>query len=160
MAIYSSHCIPSIPLIQIMLSIPMKRDVEANQDLLNIEDIQSQVIHNYFLTLNENKCEEFAALFSSDGVLVPPLESAIAGRDAICQYLQTTGIEVKAFPQFGTVQPEENGITVYQISGNVKTSYFTVNVVWTIELNAEQQIISAKIKLLATLEDLLRFKRD
>ncbi len=143
-----------------MLLTPMKRDIEVNQDLLNIENIQSQVIHNYFLTLNENKFEEFAALFSPDGILFPPFESAIAGRDSICQYLQTTGIEVKAFPQSGTVQPENNGITVYQISGNVKTSYFTVNVVWIIELNAEQQIVSAKIKLLATLEDLLRFKRD
>ena len=138
----------------------MKRDVEVNQDLLNIEDIQSQVIHNYFLTLNENNFEEFAALFSPDGLLIPPFESAIVGRDAICQYLQTTGIEVKAFPQSGTVQPENNGITVYQISGNVKTSYFTINVVWIIEVNAEQQIVSAKIKLLATLEDLLRFKPD
>lgn len=138
----------------------MKRDVEVNQDLLNIEDIQSQIIHNYFFTLNENNFEEFAALFSPDGVLFPPFESAIVGRAAIFQYLQTTGIEVKAFPQSGTVQPENNDITVYQISGNVKTSYFTVNVVWIIELNAEQQIISAKIKLLATLEDLLRFKRD
>lgn len=143
-----------------MLLTPMKKDVEVNQNLLNIEDIQSQVIHNYFLTLNENKFEEFAALFSPDGLLFPPFESAIAGRDAICQYLQTTGIEVKAFPQSGTVQPENNGLTVYQISGNVKTRYFTVNVVWIIELNAEQQIVSAKIKLLATLEDLLRFKRD
>lgn len=143
-----------------MLLTPMKRDVEANQDLLNIEDIQSQIIHNYFLTLNENNFEEFTALFSPDGVLVPPFESAIAGRDAICQYLQTTEIEVKAFPQSGSVQPEENGITVYQISGNVKTSYFTVNVVWTIELNPEQQIVSAKIKLLATLQDLLHLKRD
>jgi hypothetical protein len=143
-----------------MLSIPMKRDVEVNQDLLNIEDIQSQIIHNYFLTLNENKFEEFSALFSPDGVLFPPFESAIVGRDAICQYLQTTGIEVKAFPQSGTVQPENNGIRIYQISGNVKTSYFTINVVWIIEVNVEQQIVSAKIKLLATLEDLLRFKRD
>ena len=138
----------------------MRRDAEVNQNLLNIEDIQSQVIHNYFLTLNENNFEEFAALFSPDGLLIPPFESAIVGRDAICQYLQTTGIEVKAFPQSGTVQPENNGITVYQISGNVKTSYFTVNVVWIIELNAEQKIVSAKIKLLATLEDLLRFKPD
>ena len=143
-----------------MLLAPTKKDVEVNQDLLNIEDIQSQVIHNYFLTLNENKFDEFVALFSPNGSLFPPFESAIAGRDAICQYLQTTGIEVKAFPQSGTVQPENDGITVYQISGNVKTSYFTVNVVWIIELNAEQQIVSAKIKLLATLEDLLSFKRD
>ena len=143
-----------------MLLTPMKRDVEVNQDLLNIEDIQSQVIHNYFLTLNENNFEEFAALFSPDGLLIPPFESAIVGRDAICQYLQTTGIEVKAFPQSGTVLPENNGITIYQISGTVKTSYFTINVVWIIEVNAEQQIVSAKIKLLATLEDLLRFKPD
>ena len=143
-----------------MLLTPMKRDVEVNQDLLNIEDIQSQVIHNYFLTLNENDFEEFAALFSPDGVLFPPFESAIAGRDAICQYLQTTGIEVKAFPQSGTVQPEENGITVYQISGNVQTSYFKVNVIWIIELNPKEQIVSAKIKLLATLQDLLHLKGD
>lgn len=143
-----------------MLLTPMRRDAEVNQNLLNIEDIQSQVIHNYFLTLNENNFEEFAALFSPDGLLIPPFESAIVGRDAICQYLQTTGIEVKAFPQSGTVQPENNGITVYQISGTVKTSYFTINVVWIIEVNAEQQIVSAKIKLLATLEDLLRFKPD
>ena len=143
-----------------MLLTPMKRDVEVNQDLLNIEDIQSQVIHNYFLTLNENDFEEFAALFSPDGVLFPPFESAIAGRDAICQYLQTTGIEVKAFPQSGTVQPEENGIMVYQISGNVQTSYFKVNVIWIIELNPKEQIVSAKIKLLATLQDLLHLKGD
>jgi hypothetical protein len=143
----------------------MKRDFEANQDLLNqdilnIEDIQSQTICNYFLKLNENNFEGFAALFSTDGLLFPPFESAIVGRDAICQYLQTTGIEVKASPQSGTVQSENDGITVYQIGGNVKTSYFTVNVIWIIELNAEQQIVSAKIKLLATLQDLLHLQRD
>ncbi|MCY7283616.1 MAG: nuclear transport factor 2 family protein, partial [Cyanobacteria bacterium CAN_BIN43] len=82
----------------------MKRDFEAdqdllNQDILNIEDIQSQTICNYFLRLNENNFEGFAALFSTDGLLFPPFESAIGGRDAICQYLQTTGIEVKASPQ-------------------------------------------------------------
>jgi len=143
----------------------MKRDFEANQhllnqDLLNIEDIKSQTICNYFLRLNENNFEGFAALFSPDGLLFPPFESAIVGRDAVSQYLQTTGIEVEAFPQSGTVQPGSDGVTVYQISGNVKTSYFTVNVVWTIELNPEQQIVSAKIKLLATLQDLLHLKRD
>jgi hypothetical protein len=143
----------------------MKRDFEANQDplnqdLLNIEDIHSQTICNYFLKLNENNFEEFAALFSPDGLLLPPFESAIVGRDAISKYLQTTGIEVKAFPQSGIIQPGNDGITVYQISGNVKTSYFTVNVIWTIELNAEEQIVSAKIKLLATLQDLLHLKGD
>ena len=143
----------------------MKRNVKANQDLLNqdllnIEDIQSQTICNYFLKLNENNFEEFAELFSPNGLLLPPFESAIVGRDAISQYLQTTGIDVKACPQCGTVQPGNDGITVYQISGNVKTSYFTVNVIWTIELNAEQQIVSAKIKLLATLQDLLHLKSD
>ena len=143
----------------------MKRDFEANQDpsnqdLLNIEDIQSQTICNYFLMLNENNFEGFAALFSTDGLLFPPFESAIVGKDAISQYLQTTGIDVKAFPECGTVQLGNDGITAYQISGNVKTSYFTVNVIWIIELNTEQQIVSAKIKLLATLQDLLHLKRD
>ena len=143
----------------------MKTDFEANQDslnqdILNIEDIHSQTICNYFLKLNENNFEEFAALFSPNGLLFPPFESAIVGRDAISKYLQTTGIEVRAFPQSGILQPGNDGITVYQISGNVKTSYFTVNVIWTIELNAEEQIVSAKIKLLSTLQDLLHLKGD
>ena len=88
----------------------MERDFEANQDLLNqdllnIEDIPSHTICNYFLNLNENNFEEFAALFSPNGLLLPPFESAIVGRDAICQYLQSTGIDVKAAPQSGIVQP-------------------------------------------------------
>jgi hypothetical protein len=49
----------------------MKTDFEANRDLLNIEDIHSQTICDYFLKLNENNFEEFAALFSPNGLLLP-----------------------------------------------------------------------------------------
>jgi SnoaL-like domain len=138
----------------------MKENFAINQGSLNIENVQSHVIYDYFTRLNANDFEGFAALFSPDGVLHPPFETAIVGRVAICQYLQSTGIEVKALPQSGTMQPGKDGLTVYQISGKVQTPYFTVDVVWTIDLNAEQQVTSVQIKLLATLQDLLRFKRS
>ncbi len=128
------------------------------QNVLTIDSLHCQSICDYFSKLNQNDFEGFAALFAPEGSLLPPFESAVVGRDAIRQYLQSTGIEVQASPESSTRELGNDGLTIYQITGKVRNNYFTVNVLWTIDLNADQQITSAKIKLLAPLQELLRFK--
>ena len=52
-----------------------------------------------------------------------------------------------------------NDYTEYQIQGQVEINWFTVNVSWWIQLNAEQEILAIEVKLLTSLDDLLSFSR-
>jgi hypothetical protein len=53
---------------------------------------------------------------------------------------------------------EDCGKLCYQVKGKVKISFFTVNVSWLIQLNAQQEILMVKVKLLNELQDLLALK--
>ena len=57
----------------------------------------------------------------------------------------------------GYIFHEDSRIS-YQVMGYVKTSFFTVNVGWSIQLNSKQEIVSVEVKLLAELQELLRLK--
>ncbi len=129
------------------------------RSVIDIENIQEPVIYKYFSSLNQSNFGEVAKLFSAQGCLYPPFEKGICGREAICRYLQAEAIGIEAFPQSGTIQAERDSNCVYQIIGYVKTSLFTVNVGWSIELNIDREIVSVKVKLLAKLQDLLELKR-
>lgn len=125
-----------------------------------IQDIQEPIIYNYFSSLNERDFEGVAELFAVDGSLHPPFEKVIAGREAICKYLQAEAIGMEAFPESGKTVLTPDGGTSYQIAGNVKLSLFTINVGWSINVNAQGEIASVTVKLLAALQDLLPLKRD
>ena len=124
-----------------------------------IKNIQEPIVYNYFSSLNESDCDGVSELFAVDGWLHPPFEKVIAGRAAICKYLQTEAKGVEAFPKSGTSVDTPDGATVYQIAGHVKVSMFTINVGWSIELNNDREIAAVKVNLLAELQDLLPLKR-
>jgi hypothetical protein len=123
-----------------------------------IENIIEPHIYEYYLRLNSSDPHGVAQLFSEDGLLQPPFEKAICGRKAIAQYLETEAKAIEAWPKLGKVESLDDGSSVYQIRGHVKTSCFTVNVGWEIQLNAAKEIKFVGVKLLAELQDLLALK--
>ncbi len=139
----------------------MKAVHSFNLDMLTTgcSDYES-VIHNYFLLLNCGKFLEAANLFAVKGCLKPPFEKLIQGRSAIAQYLKNEALGMKLYPENIEILVRDLDHTQCQITGKVKTSYFTVNVSWLIHLNAEEEITIVDIRLLASLSDLLILNRN
>jgi hypothetical protein len=137
----------------------MRLNSLASKTLMVIENIIETNVYEYYLRLNSGDFVGVAQLFSENGFLHPPFEKAIFGREAIAQYLQSEAKAIEAYPKSGTLQELDNGSNLYQIQGYVKTSYFTINVGWKMRLNADKEITSVEIKLLAELQDLLALKR-
>jgi hypothetical protein len=115
-------------------------------------------ISAYFESFNQADFQATAALFAVDGQLLPPFETPISGREAIAAYLEREAKGMKAVPQTieeGLVSDDTN----IQVTGQVQTPLFGVNVNWQFLLNSQSEILSVKIKLLAALRDLLHLKR-
>ena len=131
----------------------------SSQDFASISGVQEPVIYNYFQRLNAGDFVGVAQLFSPQGCLYAPFAKGVCGREAILHYLQAEAIDLKALPKSGQTQTDLDGITTYQITGQVQTNYFTVNVAWSIQLDESSAIVLIDIKLLAELQDLLGLKR-
>jgi hypothetical protein len=133
-------------------------DLSAETDRnTTIIGIDQPVLLAYFATLNAGDFQATANLFAPAGVLQPPFEATIA-QPAIAAYLEQ---EAKGFvlqPQQGEVELQADGTTMVQIMGSVQTPLFTVNVGWQFVLDAEPKILLAKIKLLASMETLLKLR--
>lgn len=135
---------------------------------INIDGIQEPSIYEYFEKLNGSEFIVASELFTAKGLLIPPFEKPIQGRKAIAQYLQKEAPGMKFCPKRGDLVTVIGGETPledqpqsrYQIQGWVETAWFTVNVSWSIELNAVKEIMFVEVKLLATLPDLLRLKHS
>jgi hypothetical protein len=133
-----------------------------------IADLQVPVIHQYFANLNQLDFQAVANLFAPAGLLYPPFDRGICGRAEIYRYLEAEARDIQAFPESSSLRfrksalpsMAEAGSTVYRILGQVKTSYFTVNVGWSIELNPDDEILSVRVNLLAQMQDLLTLKRS
>ena len=122
---------------------------------LEISGVTEPTILNYFTTLNAGEFTQTAALFAEDGLMYPPFESAIIGQDAIATYLYKEAQDIKAYPQQGISENLPDDHTQIQVTGKAETSWCGVNVLWLFILNQNKQIIEAKIKLLASHQDLL-----
>ncbi|MGG6264698.1 ketosteroid isomerase family protein [Leptolyngbya sp. AN03gr2] len=122
-------------------------------------EIPHLVIVRYFETLNSGEFEETSQLFAIDGAMQPPFESQIVGRDAIAAYLRKEAQSLKLFPQRYSSKLLDNGCTEVQAIGRVETSVFSVNVQWQFILSPNQELFLAKIKLLASLEELLHLRQ-
>ncbi|MBK1987603.1 nuclear transport factor 2 family protein [Sphaerospermopsis aphanizomenoides BCCUSP55] len=125
---------------------------------ISIEGITEPTVLRYFSTLNAGEFTATAALFTEDGVMYPPLESAVVGRDAIAYYLHQEAQDIKAEPQQGITENLADNQTQIQVTGKAHTSWCSVNVLWLFILNPQQEIIAAKIKLLASPQDLLSLR--
>jgi hypothetical protein len=128
-----------------------------NQAMESINNNCETVIDEYFLRLNKGDFAVVAELFSLQGLLCPPFEKTICGRDAIASYLESEAKGMTSLPKSGTARSGGNGDVLYQIEGNVKTSFFTVNVRWSIHLNSQKEITFLEVKLLNKLQDLVAF---
>jgi SnoaL-like domain len=123
-----------------------------------IKEIYKATISLYFTSLNAQNFEATASLFAKDGVLYPPFEEAIIGKDAIATYLQNEAKGMKFFPNDKIEQVDTSENVKYQVTGKVETPLFGVNVGWTFELNSHSEILAVEIKLLAKLEELLKLE--
>jgi hypothetical protein len=132
--------------------------LDASEPLV-INGISEATILRYFETLNAGNFTETAALFASDGVMNPPFESGIVGAEAIVTYLEAEAKGMRLDPREGIAEPTETENTEYQVSGKVHTSVFSVNVAWFFVLNRESEIVSVRIKLLASPKELLKLRR-
>ncbi|MBW4597443.1 MAG: nuclear transport factor 2 family protein [Brasilonema angustatum HA4187-MV1] len=121
--------------------------------------ITEPTLLHYFQTLNAGKFEETAALFAEDGVMHPPFESGIVGRDAITRYLQQEAQNVKAYPCEGVVETLEGEQIQFQVTGKAQTSWCGVNVLWKFILSQQKEILYTRIKLLASPKELLNLRR-
>ena len=122
-------------------------------------NLTEPVIKRYFQSLNEGNFPETAKLFAIDGVLQPPFESPIIGPEAIATYLQQEAREMTLYPLQETLETIESGHIQAKIKGKVTTALFAVNVAWIFILNHQKDIVSVEVKLLASLEELVKFKR-
>lgn len=120
------------------------------------------IVAAYFDALNRGDYQTVVQLFAPEGTLLPPFESALVGPEAILQYLSREAKGMIALPQSEThraaTDQTEPGGTSIQVLGQVQTALFSVNVSWQFGLNAEAEIVCLRIKLLATLRDLLHLK--
>lgn len=127
--------------------------------LTEIAGIAEPVIVRYFNALNAGDFVATASLFSEDGALQPPFESPIVGREAIVTYLETEARNLVLRPRQGKAQILDNGCTEIQVSGKVQTPLFGVNVSWLFILSPNRELFLAKIKLLASPQELLNLRQ-
>ncbi|WP_414551370.1 ketosteroid isomerase family protein [Anabaena sp. CCY 0017] len=130
-----------------------------NTEKFQIDGIAEPIIQLYFETLNAGEYTATAALFADHGVMYPPFESGIVGREAIALYLEQEADNIQACPRQGIVETCENDQTQFQVTGKAQTSWCGVNVTWFFILNQQRQIISTKIKLLGSPQELLALRQ-
>jgi hypothetical protein len=128
-------------------------------DTLAIAGVTEPNILRYFESFNSGEFQATADLFAGDGTLYPPFESPITGREAIAAYLQAEAKGMKLSPQEGISETLETGETEFRVTGKVQTPLFGVNVTWRFVVDSESEIVAARIKLLAALEELLTLKQ-
>jgi hypothetical protein len=132
---------------------------EPEKIKIDIQGIHEPVIDQYFTSLNNGEFSATAELFAAQGCLHPPFDQQLQGRDAIAQYLEKEAKGIIFAPEDGEIIISDSTHTQYQIQGKVELNWFTVNISWSIDLNAAKEIILVDVKLLASLDDLLSFSR-
>lgn len=134
-------------------------NVIQSKESIAIQGVSEATIQQYFESLNGSYYEKTVSLFAENGVMHPPFESGIVGKDAILSYLNKEAIDIKAYPREGTSEISEDNITQIEVAGKVQTPWFGVNVSWLFILNENQQILDVKIKLLASPQELLSLRQ-
>ena len=137
------------------VNVSLKNDTST----INIEGITESVIIKYFQSINEAEFLTTASLFAEDGKLLAPFESPIIGRKAIAKYLSAEAKGMKLIPRQGFIEVKEDDLLPIKVVGLVQTSLFKVNVAWYFFLNQDRQIVVAKVKLLASPQELLNLNK-
>ncbi|HEY9600197.1 MAG TPA: nuclear transport factor 2 family protein [Allocoleopsis sp.] len=132
----------------------------VSADELTIAGITEPVVLRYFETMNAENYEATADLFADTGAMHPPFEQPITGTEAIATYLKTEAKGMQLLPREGIAESLADDQTQFQVSGKVQTPLFGVNVSWIFVLSSEKEILYAKIKLLASPQELLSLRRS
>lgn len=144
-----------------------KSDQAVNADVKIVSNLPVPV-QCYFETLNQGAFEQAAALFAENGQMVPPFEQPIEGRAAIAHYLSTEARDMNLTPlECESIAPsadqtadiDADSLQRFLVRGKVKTPLLGVNVAWQFDLNAIDEIAKVRIKLLASLQELIKFNR-
>ncbi len=125
---------------------------------LTIAGINNRAISRYFSLLNAGDFHSTAALFATDGVMYAPFESGLVGAEAIASYLQQEALGLKAEPHQGIIESQEDNLVQIRVNGKVQMPLFGVNVSWLFILNSQQELVSVKVKLLASPQELLNLR--
>jgi hypothetical protein len=149
------------------LTVPSKLMPEPLSPKVEIGGIHEPVIYEYFARLNNGEFIATAELFAEQGYLIPPFDKQLQGREVIAQYLEKEAKGIIFLPEHGEIVTsvdtasnlEDADRTRYQIQGKVEINWFTVNISWSMQLNAAKEIMIVEVKLLTSLEDLLSFSR-
>ena len=126
---------------------------------ISIEGISVPAIANYFLTINQEEFTETASLFAKNGEMHAPFEKPIIGREKITSYLVKEATGMKLLPMQGVCETEDD-VEQFKVLGKVRTSMFSVNVAWYFTLNTQGQLATARIKLLASPQELLNLQNQ
>jgi hypothetical protein len=135
----------------------------ADRTQTQIEGINHPTILGYIDNMNANDFEAAVNLFAPDGVLQPPFQKPITGREAILTYMREECQGLKMAPQRGVVESAEDGYTPIKVTGKVQTPWFGnsvgMNIAWRFLLNSQSQIVFVAIDLLASPQELLNLTR-
>ena len=126
---------------------------------LTIKGISEPVVLRYFETLNAGNFSATASLFALEGALHPPFEEPVVGREAIAAYLKAEAEGMTLYPRQGIAETLEDDRIRVEIQGKVKTLVFGVNVAWQFILTPDREILHVQVKLLASLQELLKLRR-
>jgi hypothetical protein len=140
---------------------------ESLNSEINIQGVNKLVVYEYFVSLNSGEFMVAAGLFAEQACLNTPFDKQLQGREVIAQYLEQEAKRIRFFPECGEILTnlvtaatlENCDRTQYQIQGKVEINWFTVNISWSIKLNAPREIVLVDVKLLTSLSDLLSFSR-
>lgn len=114
----------------------------------------------YFSRFNSQDFTGLVDLFAPQGILHAPFESPIVGPKAIVQYLQAEATGMTAIPQSLMAETQSPEQILIKVQGTVQTSWFSVNVAWSFQLDSTAKIQSATIQLLASAQELLTLGRS
>ncbi|MBO0351612.1 nuclear transport factor 2 family protein [Phormidium pseudopriestleyi FRX01] len=118
-----------------------------------------ETIQQYFDNLNQGEFEAASELFAEAGELRPPFEEAVVGPEAIAEYLEAEAKGMKLYPRPEFQEWVEGENRHLEIPGKVETAFFKVNVAWFFVLNPGTEILSVRVKLLASLKELVNLRR-
>jgi hypothetical protein len=115
------------------------------------------LVEQYFDSFCQQRFDQCAALFEPTGELHPPMDAPVVGRADILAYLAQKASEMTATAQQWDMQPTAEGNWEIEVSGHVQAKVFQVNVAWHFIVTPANEIAYLRIKLLASLVELVNF---
>ncbi|RZM76594.1 nuclear transport factor 2 family protein [Leptolyngbya iicbica] len=132
---------------------------QTHSNSTQVSALQAEpLVERYFTSFNAGDFDATAALFAADGTLNPPFESPIVGNAAIARYLKAEAEGMQAYPESLEVEKLDAGCRRVVVKGRVKAIVFKVNVAWIFEINENEQIYFVRVKLLASMQELLTLR--